>query len=98
MAVDIDRTVVDQVLNESELTSPNISVPNWINIDFLENHLQKYFPDKPFRIVSFDVKPATAKGENYASFLYRVNVTYSDELSTCSASRRNSVSLTNSVG
>ncbi|XP_031633749.1 uncharacterized protein LOC116347328 [Contarinia nasturtii] len=90
MAVEIDTKIVDQVLNESEPTESDDSIPNWINIDFLEKHLQNFFGDKPIAIVNFDVKPATAKGENYASYLYRVTVNYSDELSTCSASRRNS--------
>lgn len=90
MAVDIDTAIVSTVINESCTENTDDQVPKWLDGDFLEKHLQNFFGDKQIRIVNFEVKPATAKGENYASYLYRVKITYSDETQTCSG-RRNSV-------
>lgn len=90
MALDIDTLVVNEILNESPLANTDVLIPKWLNGDFLQRHLQSFFADKQITVVNFEAKPATAKGENYASYLYRVKVTYSDEVQTCSG-RRNSV-------
>lgn len=90
MSVDIETVVVDTIPNETLLKNADELVPKWLDREFLEKHLQNFFSDKQITIVNFEVKPATAKGENYASTLHRVKVTYSDETQTCSG-RRNSV-------
>lgn len=52
--------------------------PKWLDRTFLERCLQSYFNSNHLCIVNFIVKPATAKGVNFASYIYRVNVEYSD--------------------
>lgn len=83
MAVDIDTTIVDTILGDLSQASIDNFAPKWISKDFLEKHLQSFFNDKQINIINFEVKPATAKGENYASYLYRVKVIYTDELQNC---------------
>lgn len=83
MAVDIDTTAIDSILSESLAGDAVDSVAPWLNSEFLESHLQSYFRDKQIKIASYEVKPATAKGENYASYLYRVKVKYTDDLQRC---------------
>lgn len=90
MAVDIGTSAVSTILNEPSPPNTDDLVLKWLDRDFLEKHLQNFFGDTQITIVNFEVKPATAKGENYASYLYRVKVTYTDETQTCSG-RRNSV-------
>lgn len=60
-------------------------IPKWLHKCFVEMHLQNYFKSKNLKIVQFTVEPATAPGENYASALYRVHVTFSDIASESSA-------------
>lgn len=72
----MDSTAVETILSESVPQTNDISVPNWLDGDFLEKHLRNYFNSDQLKIVDFEVKPATAKGENYASYIYRVNVTF----------------------
>ena len=92
MAVDIDTTAVQTALNKLQATNADDGLaPEWLNSDFLEEHLKNFFDNTQLKIVSFELKPATAKGENYASTLYRVKVVFSNEVNTCSG-RRNSVS------
>lgn len=77
MAVDIDTTSAQTVLNKLQpINADDGLAPDWLNSDFLEKHLQKYFDNTQIRIVSFELKPATAKGENYASTLYRVKISF----------------------
>lgn len=83
MTVEIDTTIVDTILNDLSQTKIDNFAPNWINKDFLEKHLQSSFSEKQINIINFEVKPATAKGENYASYLYRVRINYTDELQNC---------------
>lgn len=91
MAVDIDTTVIDTILCESSPTNTENLVPHWLNSDFLEKHLQSFYNDKQINVVNYEVKPATAKGENYASYLYRVKVKYTDDLQNCKSANDNSV-------
>lgn len=79
MAVEVDTTVVDTIISDVSPVNTETEIPKWLDIEFLEAHLQGFFNNKHVKIVSFEVKPATARGENYASFLYRVKVTYTDE-------------------
>lgn len=62
-------------LNMSVITEV-FSTPKWLNNEFLEKHLQKYYKDNGIKVISFDVKPATGKGENYASLIHRVCVQF----------------------
>lgn len=79
MAVEVDTNVVNTVLNDVAPISSSVSIPKWLNSEFVELHLQKCFSDKQIKIVGFEVKPATASGENYASCIYRAKVTFTDE-------------------
>lgn len=90
MPMDTETVVVNTIPNEAPSANADDSVPKWLDKEFLEKHLRNYFGNKQITIVNFEVKPATAKGENYASYLYRVKLTYSNEGQTCSG-KENSV-------
>lgn len=59
-------------------------IPKWLNELFLAKHLRSSFPDKKISIRCFEVKPATATGDNYNSVIYRVNVKFMDGSSAVS--------------
>nr|XP_046489094.1 uncharacterized protein LOC124222317 [Neodiprion pinetum] len=54
-----------------------MAVPKWLDSDYVQTILRKAEKDDSIRVSSLSVKPAIAKGENYASDLYRLNVDYS---------------------
>lgn len=51
--------------------------PSWLNVDFFENVLRKSKKDDSIRVIDIFTKPATSKGDNYASEMYRVAVEFS---------------------
>lgn len=55
------------------------SDPKWLNSTFLEKHIQNSFSDRKITLKNFQSKAATAKGENYNSVIYRINVQIIDE-------------------
>lgn len=81
MAVDIDTNVASAIVNASSSPDQENLVPKWLSKSFIEMHLQRYY-NEPIKVISFDVKSATAPGENYASQLYRLNVTFEDHSQT----------------
>lgn len=68
--------MVETVLN-TELHSDTFSIPKWLDNKFFEEHLQNYYKNDEIEVISYDRKPATGKGENYSSVIYRVNVLFS---------------------
>lgn len=52
------------------------AIPDWLDQSFLELALGNYLNDKVV-IESSAVEPATGKGENFASSMYRVRAIYS---------------------
>ncbi|XP_035775478.1 uncharacterized protein LOC118457762 [Anopheles albimanus] len=52
-------------------------VPDWITKEFFVDVITTKLarPDSEFQIIDLNVKPATESGDNYASVLYRVQVT-----------------------
>lgn len=55
---------------------PESQLPKWLNKVFLSKFLRKHYGDENLKIHSFQVTPASAKGENYTSLLFRVVVQY----------------------
>jgi len=50
--------------------------PSWLTVEYIEEVLQNYKQDKFIKVKKINVRPASAKGENYASIMYRVSVAY----------------------
>lgn len=50
-------------------------VPVWLNRTFLEKSLRKYFANPSVTIDTVRIEPAIAKGENFASAMYRIKST-----------------------
>ena len=52
-------------------------IPRWLNTEFMEEHLRKFYGNNELKVHGLLVRPATAAGENFASFIYRVKVDFS---------------------
>lgn len=50
--------------------------PEWLNEDFFLNILRTTEKDPSIILTSFNMRPAIAKGEHYASCMYRVKISY----------------------
>lgn len=51
-------------------------VPQWLNHQYIENVLRNYRKNPDIKIKDLIVEPATAKGENYASVMTRIKVSF----------------------
>lgn len=61
---------------EPQLITNYLPIPEWLNQTFLEKSIRKYSKKDFVSIQSFTIVPATAKGENFASIMFRINVNY----------------------
>lgn len=62
---------------EPQLITNYLPIPEWLNRNFLEKSIRKHSNKDLVHIKNFNIIPATAKGENFASIMFRVNVEYS---------------------
>ncbi|XP_034661886.1 uncharacterized protein LOC117897269, partial [Drosophila subobscura] len=68
--------VVQKEEIKGEAASDFHPAPVWLNESYLESLLQSKKNDAGLRVTELDIKPATSKGENYASIMTRVKVSY----------------------
>lgn len=66
-------------MTATTMTAAVEKVPEWLDDLFVHKCLQNYYPDNKIMVHSVDAGLATAKGENYASQIYRAVVVYSDK-------------------
>lgn len=50
---------------------------SWVNVEFFEPRLRKYYRDPLLKVKSVEVKPASGKGDGYGGIMLRATVTYS---------------------
>ena len=48
--------------------------PKWLTQAFLEKSFRQCLNDSSIKIESFFIEPATGKGENFASAMYRIKL------------------------
>lgn len=63
-------------VEEPQLITNYLPIPQWLNQNFLEKSIRKHSKKDLVYIRNFTILPATAKGENFASVMFRVNVNY----------------------
>ncbi|XP_070508850.1 uncharacterized protein [Chironomus tepperi] len=57
------------------------SIPSWLNQDLFDKAIQSYVSDPQAKVHSFDIKPATNPGENFASAVFRAVVKFTSKYS-----------------
>ncbi|XP_017079850.1 uncharacterized protein LOC108113684 [Drosophila eugracilis] len=55
--------------------------PEWLTEDYVEKKLRRYFKNDSLQLKKLKSEPATAKGDNYASVMTRINVEYTTRVS-----------------
>lgn len=53
----------------------DLELNNWINNEFLSMVLDSYVGTK-IKVLNYEISPAAKKGENFASTIYRIKITY----------------------
>lgn len=79
MAVEVDAIechAIDDIAIEAESFTTSNDVPKWLNTDFVQKHLRQFYDNQEIRVIQADTNLATAKGDNYASCIYRVKVLF----------------------
>ncbi|XP_061393297.1 uncharacterized protein LOC133328768 [Musca vetustissima] len=56
--------------------------PVWLSNDYLQEVLQTYLKDDTVQITNVDIRPATGNGENYASVMSRIKITFTRSTNT----------------
>lgn len=72
--------------NTENYNEDELEAPVWMNAQFFAEVLTEYLKDPSVKINSFKMSPATAKGDHYASIMFRAVVEYSTQKGTSSKS------------
>lgn len=56
------------------------NAPKWLDEMFLQKCLQYAINDRQIDVIDFSVVPATKKGDNYASNLYRISIIFTESV------------------
>lgn len=62
-----------------DANADELVAPGWLNAQFLEKALSKYENAPDLKVVSVNLSPASAKGDHYASVMFRGNVAYTTQ-------------------
>lgn len=55
--------------------------PHWLNGPFFDKVIKSYTKDDEAKVVDFSIKPGSKAGENFASAMYRVDITFKKSFS-----------------
>ncbi|CAO1366944.1 unnamed protein product [Diamesa hyperborea] len=55
--------------------------PHWLNGPFFDKVIKSYTKDNEAKVVDFSIKPGSKPGENFASAMYRVDITFKKSFS-----------------
>ncbi|KAH8417172.1 hypothetical protein KR222_005487 [Zaprionus bogoriensis] len=63
--------------NNDRFNADELEPPQWLNAQFFTEVLRGYVKAPELKVVGVDISPASAKGDHYASVMFRGNVSYS---------------------
>ncbi|XP_011294429.2 uncharacterized protein LOC101893440 [Musca domestica] len=67
-------------LDRGNMCENNVwQAPKWLTNEYLQEVLKDYLKDQTVQITKVDIRPATANGENYASVMSRIKISFSRE-------------------
>ncbi|KAH8358857.1 hypothetical protein KR093_002906 [Drosophila rubida] len=72
--------------NIDNYNADELEAPAWLNEKFFKEVLIKFLNDPNVKVINFETSPATAKGDHYASVMFRGIVEYSTQKGTFSKS------------
>jgi len=55
------------------------TIPSWLDLDLFDKAVQTYESDPQAKVSSFDIKAATALGENFASAVFRATIKFTSK-------------------
>ncbi|XP_034116519.1 uncharacterized protein LOC117576081 [Drosophila albomicans] len=72
--------------NINNYNTDELEAPAWLNDQFFKDVLVHHHNDPNVKVIEFNTSPATAKGDHYASVMFRTKVDYSLQNKTLSKS------------
>lgn len=52
------------------------TIPEWLNEHFVAENLKTYFKTNEVKVLEFEAKPVSSKGEGYMSTMFRIRVIF----------------------
>lgn len=61
---------------EESFHDDELNPPEWLNVQFMTQVLRGYEKDSNLKVINLSFTPASAKGDHYASIMFRARVEY----------------------
>lgn len=65
--------------NNENFNADELVAPEWLNTQFLTEVLSDHEKAPELKVLKIHISPASAKGDHYASVMFRTNVTYTTQ-------------------
>ncbi|XP_068157255.1 uncharacterized protein [Drosophila tropicalis] len=62
--------------NNDQYNADELEAPEWLNVQFITEVLSKYENEPQLEVLDLKISPASAKGDHYASVMFRASVEY----------------------
>ncbi|EDW84840.1 uncharacterized protein Dwil_GK12931 [Drosophila willistoni] len=62
--------------NSDQFNADELEAPEWLNAQFIAKVLSKYENESQLEVLDLKISPASAKGDHYASVMFRTSVEY----------------------
>ncbi|KAH8399612.1 hypothetical protein KR215_004983, partial [Drosophila sulfurigaster] len=62
--------------NNNDFNADELVAPEWLNAEFLREVLMKHLKEPELKVLDIVMSPASAKGDHYASVMFRSKVVY----------------------
>lgn len=63
-------------MGEESFNDDELNPPEWLNVQFMTQVLRGYEKDSNLKVINLSFTPASAKGDHYASIMFRAAVEY----------------------
>lgn len=63
----------------AEFNADELTWPDWLDQNFFTKVLRSYKNDQTIELSSFEIAPGTAKGDHFASVMYKIKVIFSSK-------------------
>ncbi|KAH8312775.1 hypothetical protein KR044_012882, partial [Drosophila immigrans] len=65
--------------DNEKYNSDELEAPQWLNVEFFTDILDHYLKKPELKILGLKLSPASAKGDHYASVMFRAEIEYTTE-------------------
>ncbi|KAH8399611.1 hypothetical protein KR215_004978 [Drosophila sulfurigaster] len=70
---------MDSSTNNDNYNSDELEAPEWLNTQYFEEVIKQYENAPEVKVTELKISPASAKGDHYASVMFRGNISYTTQ-------------------